>query len=51
METSRNATDRNLRLLRKCIAELAEAELCFEAEEIEADESYFGFERVRGKRG
>ena len=38
-------------MLRKRIVELAEAESCFEAGEIEVDESYFGAKRIRGKRG
>jgi transposase len=48
---SRNTINRILQLLRKRIVELAEAESCFEAGEIEVDESYFGAKRVRGKRG
>ena len=48
---SRNTINRILQLLRKRIVELAEAESCFEAGEIEVDESYFGVKRVRGKRG
>lgn len=50
-KTSRNTINRILQLLRKRIVELAEAESCFEAGEIEVDESYFGAKRVRGERG
>ena len=48
---SRNTINRILQLLRKRVVELAEVESCFEAGEIEVDESYFGAKRVRGKRG
>ena len=48
---NRNTINRILQLLRKRIVELAESESCFEAGEIEVDESYFEAKRVRGKRG
>ena len=50
-KVNRNTINRILQLLRKRIVELAESESCFEAGEIEVDESYFGAKRVRGKRG
>ena len=50
-KVNRNTINRILQLLRKRIVELAESESCFEAGEIEIDESYFGAKRVRGKRG
>ena len=50
-KTSWDTVNRILQLLRKRIAGLAEKESCFEARETEADESYFGAKRVRGKRG
>ena len=40
-----------MQLLRRRIVEIAEEESCFEAGEIEVDESYFGAKRVCGKRG
>jgi len=48
---NRNTINRILQLLHKRIVEIAEKESCFEAGEIEVDESYFGAKRVRGKRG
>ena len=50
-KVNRNTINRILQLLRKRIVELAESESCFEAGEIEVDESYFEAKRVRGKRG
>ena len=45
---NRNTINRILQLLRKRIVEIAEKESCFEAGEIEVDESYFKAKRGRG---
>ena len=48
---SRNTINRILQLLRKRIVELAEATSCFEAGEIEVDESYLGPNEYEVKEG
>lgn len=48
---SRNAINKILKALRTRIAEHCEQKSPFEKGEIELDESYFGAQRVRGKRG
>ena len=50
-KVNRNTINRILQLLRKRIVELAESESCFEAGEIEVDESYLGPNECEAKEG